>query len=1292
MINKRMGTKIMAVLLAAVVALPSAGTVMAAEPAPAETVGEDTNEAGKSLWNSLFRSAYPKSDSTEEGKNTQSGTKTGTSTNTGIDEVKVALSVAVAEDIVYGDSLADKITVTATDVSNSTEVENFTEYELKYYDEEKKALAEAPKDAGDYYVEAVVKEDSDKFQGDASEQKAFTIAQKSIKLVLENQRIDINKDDKLPETYLLKLAEDSSLAYEETFQEGYPNALYDIMKGDEVISTTPLPAGKYTIKVKPDSIELKLAGNAKAENYQIAPVEDAELIAADMLKLEVTGDKEFQYGEFDDSKFLKSAVTAVNSQEEKETLEEDRISFKYYDAEDKELSELPRNAGKYKVMAVYEYDEKDHKSGESEKVSFEITKRKIDFKLDSFTIEIGAAYPTEEELNEKLIITGLVEVEEEGKKKEQLPYEDKWKIEPKVYYKDETIDTNKAGLYNILIEAELDENCASNYDLARPDPLATMIVGKPEVIVKLEDVSVVYGANADEIERAVKEKITTYDKEENPFDTPAADLFSVKYYSEDESVKFDTVPLDAGTYKVRAAYIQNGFDMGNESETAVLTIAKREIVIKTKSYYIKNGGELPEKLELAVDEIKLSHEDQWAEGGEPKAVLEGTTLEEIDTKVGKDYVITVSAAVEDSRKDNYNIIPENGQLSIAELTDNGKSRDVLKLAEDAVTSKIYDGKPFENPAVTSKFGYDTSKLEYIWSTSDKKAPKDAGSYKMTIRIPDSDPDWEGSTEVDLTIEKATVTATAVPVATETYAGEPVKCNIKTGTLIDGDTWIRQPIVKVEGKVNEAGSYKVRAEGGDAGNNYKIEYGEPATVNVLAERKAILKEETAEVKLGIKKNPVYTGEQIRPSVTVTYKYTNKATGKPAKQKLKLNVDYVLSYSNNVNVSISTDPATVTITGIGEYAGVITRNFTIEKKSIGKVTLSAVGDIKFDEKGLPKPTLVVMDGNYELSEKDYEIEVKQKGASDFVPLDKVEDPKDGVLEKVELRVKAKEDGNYKEVSKKKMKFNILGSTCPANSIAAAVIEFTAPGKAYTYNSKAQKPKVKVTMNGTKLKSSEYKVIYSNNVNAGDTAQVKVVGVYNPKKKTGYYGEVEVPQFFTIKQKSFSKISKPTAGTVIPVNVNLDNIVITAKDGKRILTEGVDYEVDYSSICPDLETGVLKSDIKTGQKYTLKLTALGGNYLLGTSKDAVIKFGQLNLASKAANITVELIGGSANENVKVTYNGLELKQGTDYEVSGKIKVDKKGKYTVKIKAVKKKGQQCSYKGSRTEKNLDITPATNQ
>jgi hypothetical protein len=1278
-----MGTKIMAVLLAAVVALPSAGTVMAAEPAPAESVSEDANESGKSLWDSLFRSAYPKSDSTDEGKNSGSNSDSNSGSNSGIGEVKVKLSVAVAEGIVYGDSLVDKITVTATNLKDNTKLENFKEYELKYYDKDKKALAEAPKDAGDYYVEAVVKEDSDKYKGDTSEQAAFTIEQKSIKLVLEDQRIDINKDDKLPETYLLKLAEDSSLAYDETFQEGYPNASYKIMKDGEEIKEDPLPAGKYTLVVQQDSIELKLAGNAKAENYQIAPVEDAELIAADMLKLEVTGDKEFQYGDFDDSKFLKSAVTAVNSQEEEETLEEDRISLKYYDAEDKELSELPRNAGKYKVMAVYEYDEKDHKAGESEKVSFEITKRKIDFKLDSFRIEIGAAYPTEEELNEKLIITGLVEVEEEGKKKEKLPYEDKWKIEPKVYYKDETIDTNKVGLYNILIEAELDENCASNYDLATPDPLATMIVGDPEVIVKLEDVSVEYGAKADEIERAVKEKITTYDKEENPFDTPAADLFSVKYFNEDESVKLDTVPLDAGTYKVRAAYIQDGFDMGNESEAAVLTIAKREIVIKTKSYYIKNGGELPEKLELAVDEIKLSHEDQWAEGGEPKAVLEGTTLEEIDTKVGKDYVITVSAAVEDSRKDNYNIIPENGQLCIAELTDNGKSRDVLKLAEDAVTSKIYDGKPFENPAVTSKFGYDTSKLEYIWSTSDGKAPKDAGSYKMNIRIPDSDPDWEGSMEVDLTIEKATVTATAVPVATETYAGEPVKCNIETGSLIDGDQWIRQPKVKVtEGDVNKAGSYKVQATGGDAGNNYTITYGEPVSINVLAERKPVI----SSVKFGKKDTYTakYTGEQIRPAVTVTCNYVNEK-GKAATQKLKLNVDYMVSYSENVNAGT----ASVTVQGIGEYAGVITKDFTITPKEMKKVTLSAVGDIKIGD----TPTLVVMDGNYELSPDDYDIIVKTEKNGSFKPLSEVTcGPKD-ILEKVELKVKAREGSNYTGESSKKAKFNILGSEINATPIADITFDLAClkiPAKGYTYNGKTQKPKVTVKgADGKKLKSSEFKVVYSGNVNAG-LAKVQIVGLYNKKKNTGYYG-VSEPVYFEIKQKSFKKVSVSSVAA-IPKSGSLESITLTVKDGKRILTEGLDYWVDYSNIVDDKTGQILSDKITVGQKYDVTLYAYdGGNYLTNgeDGKRVVkVKFGQLNLASKTAKYKAVLTSDSAS-GFSFEYNGVPLTQGIDYTVT-KVKQDRKtGKYTVTIKAVK--GKQCSYKGSRSIKNLDITSPTN-
>lgn len=1317
MFKKQMGAKIMAVLLAVAVALPSAGTVMAAEPVPAKTESENASESGKSAWDNLFHNVYPKSDGTD--KSSGSGSGSGSGSKTGIGETKVKLSVVAAEDIVYGDNLNDKITVTATDTSDSTEIKNFTEYELNYYDTDQKALTEPPKDAGTYYVEAVVKEDSDKYTGEASEQVSFTIAPKTLKLILEEQHIDVNKLDQVSETYSLKLAEDSTLAYNEEFEEGYPKVSCDIMKDEQVVAIDALQVGEYVLKVRLNSVQLGLAAEAKAENYKVESIEDAKLIVAEMLALEVAGDETFLYGEFDDTKFLKSAVTATNHQGEVEELAEDRLSFQYYGAEEKELTELPRNAGKYKVVAVYKYDETDHKEGRSEAFAFEITQRTIDIKLDSFEIENGAVLPTEEELKEKLSIEGLVK--EEGE--EKLPYNDEWEIAPKAYFEKEDIDTTVAGEYSILIEAKLAEACASNYVLNVPE-FATMTIAesageeKGELILKLEDVSVAYG---DSVEEAVKAAITAIDKKDESTVELAADKFTLKYFDTAGTELLETpIHVLEGGYQVKAVFDGDGAYKKAESENVKLNITKREIIIKAKNYGIANGKPAPDKLELE-EEIKLSYEDQWAEGGEPKAAFEDA---EIDTKVAGEYTIVVSAAVEESKKDNYELTLENGKLRIAELNpETNKSKDILHLVEGTVTTKTYDGNPFENPilreAVTSEFGY-TGPLEFIWSTSDEKAPKDAGNYKMTIRIPDSDLDWEGSLEVELTIEKAVVTATAKPAATETCAGEPVRCDIETIGFYNDDNWVRKPTVKVvEGNINKAGSYKVQAKGGDAGHNYTITYGDTVTITVLAETKRIITDEM--VTLGKKSDPSpYTGEQIRPAVTVTYTYLNEK-GRTAKQKLKLNVDYVVSYANNVNAAKkdAEDAPEIIVTGIGEYAGVIIKKFTINPKSISKVTLSAVSDIKFESDGttsrLPKPTVMVMDGNYELSENDYEIEVKEKGSANFTSLDQLKDPVNTVLEKVELRVKAKENSNYDGESKKKVKFNILGSGLDVKSIAdVAKIEFTAPNKVYTYNSKAQKPKVKVTYKegndnaGKKLKSSEYKVIYSNNVNAGvATAEVRIVGVYkwNAKKGTGtgYYGTTD-PIIFTIKQKSFSKISKPTAGTVIPPNVNLENIVIVAKDGKRILTEGVDYEIDYSSICSDLTTGILDGGqkdgtIKIGQKYTLTLKALaGGNYIpysedSNSKKDAVVKFGQLNLASKTANITVKLVGGSANENVKVTYNNLELRQGIDYEVSGKIKQDKKtGKYTVKIKAVKKKGQQCFYKGTRTVKNLDITPVENQ
>lgn len=63
------------------------------------------------------------------------------------------------------------------------------------------------------------------------------------------------------------------------------------------------------------------------------------------------------------------------------------------------------------------------------------------------------------------------------------------------------------------------------------------------------------------------------------------------------------------------------------------------------------------------------------------------------------------------------------------------------------------------------------------------------------------------------------------------------------------------------------------------------------------------------------NPVYTGNEIRPKVTVT----PKGSSTP----LEEGKDYVVTYSNNINKG----KATATVTGIGEYGGTKSVKFTI-----------------------------------------------------------------------------------------------------------------------------------------------------------------------------------------------------------------------------------------------------------------------------------------------------------------------------------------------------------------------------
>lgn len=112
------------------------------------------------------------------------------------------------------------------------------------------------------------------------------------------------------------------------------------------------------------------------------------------------------------------------------------------------------------------------------------------------------------------------------------------------------------------------------------------------------------------------------------------------------------------------------------------------------------------------------------------------------------------------------------------------------------------------------------------------------------------------------------------------------------------------------------------------------------------------------------NQGYTGKAISVKPTVTV----------AKKKLKKNVDYKLSYKNNKKIGKN---AVVTVTGVGNYTGKVSKKFAIVKKKnvITKknTKISAISAKAYTGKAL-KPKLTVKRNDKTFSSRNYEIVYK------------------------------------------------------------------------------------------------------------------------------------------------------------------------------------------------------------------------------------------------------------------------------------------------------------------------------
>ena len=145
----------------------------------------------------------------------------------------------------------------------------------------------------------------------------------------------------------------------------------------------------------------------------------------------------------------------------------------------------------------------------------------------------------------------------------------------------------------------------------------------------------------------------------------------------------------------------------------------------------------------------------------------------------------------------------------------------------AVADKTYDGKALTytgTPAAMTAGGetVEFSDFTYTWKDSEghtlNSAPKNAGSYTLTVAVEDSR--YTGSDTLNCTIAKAAVTITALDVSAAVGSKLPT-FSYRVAGLAEGESLKTEPTLTCTADMNKAGVYAIKASGAEVpeGGNY-----------------------------------------------------------------------------------------------------------------------------------------------------------------------------------------------------------------------------------------------------------------------------------------------------------------------------------------------------------------------------------------------------------------------------------------------------------------------------------------
>ena len=289
------------------------------------------------------------------------------------------------------------------------------------------------------------------------------------------------------------------------------------------------------------------------------------------------------------------------------------------------------------------------------------------------------------------------------------------------------------------------------------------------------------------------------------------------------------------------------------------------------------------------------------------------------------------------------------------------------------------GATANTPTVTGNTGngavtYNYKKKDADDETYSADVPTDAGIYTIRATVAETDDYADGTATADFTIAQAAATISYETASvTKTY-GDAAFINTLTKTPATGTglgtvayTSSSDEVATIDASTGEvtiigAGSATITATVTD-GDNYTYSGMEGYNSD----------SKTASVNYTLTVNPVslegatvtlsqesydYDGTAKVPTVSSVILNSNTLAG----------TDYSVSYSNNINAALSTageSAPTVTVTGMGNYSGSITKTFTIAPKSLTDGMIQTITDQIYTGAAI-EPSVVVKDGETTLTQ--------------------------------------------------------------------------------------------------------------------------------------------------------------------------------------------------------------------------------------------------------------------------------------------------------------------------------------